>query len=184
MSDRSPALVTEVGVVMPLEERTRRIYEHMDRAADAVGHELLAAREEHPGGFTRWVNESLPFGLDTAERIMAVARCSHLTDPAIREALPDSYSALYQLQRAPVERLRAGVANGAVHSDMTVKEAQAWASENTNGHRPPVKVPEPTESPLRQGPKVAAEALVEALVRYQPSDLSDQTRRMLSRWLA
>lgn len=181
-TDQLPAKRPPVEVIVPLEERARRINQHMEDAAIEVGHELIAAREEHPGTFTAWVTAELPFGIDTAERIMAIARCTHLDDPDIRAELPSAYSALYQLSRPPVERLREGIANGAVHPDMTYKEAAEWASQTTNGHRPPVDLPDPQPSPLRQGPKMAAEALAESLMRYTPTDLSDQMLVAVRRW--
>jgi hypothetical protein len=184
MSDRLQPIALPAEVVMSLEERTWRIHQHAEDAAIEIGQELIAAKAEHPGRFTEWVTAELPFGIDVAERIMAISACAHLTDPSIRASLPSAYSALYQLSRPPIHRLRQGITNGEVHPDMTYREASEWASQNTNG-RPPVEVPPPSASPLgdRAEPRISAEVLAKELMRYPTGSLSGEMTVKLRTWL-
>lgn len=152
-----------------MEERTQRIISCLERAALEVGAELLAAKQEHPREFVAWVEGTLPFGIDKAERLMAITRCFADADPEIRAALPPAWSALYELTRLPSERLLPAIEAGAVHPDMTVAQAKALRSKG-------FRVPEQ--------PRLTADIVARELVRFDRRDLSDEVRAALEDWIA
>lgn len=170
------AEIEQPEVVVPLEERTQRIYGALETAAMDIGAELLAAKVEHPGRFMEWVSTALPFGIDKAERLMAITRAFDNADPEIRQALPSAYSAMCELARLPHDRLRAHIESGDVHPDMTVREARALHQPN------PIPLPEPTVSPLAE-PRIAADVIATELIRHPRHMLSDDIADVLAAWL-
>lgn len=171
-----------VEVIVPLEERTKRIYGHMNEACFEIGHELIAAKMEHPGRFMEWVEDSLPFGIDKAERLMAVTRAFATAPPEMREALPNPYTTLFELSRLPAERLQRAIESGEVTPDTTYREARALrdAAESPEWER--VEMPEVTPSPAAE-PRLSADLVAKELMRYPASRLSGEMIVALRRWL-
>lgn len=180
-------------VALSLDDRREAIYEVMEDAAIDVGRHLIAAKAEHPGEFIAWVERELPFGIDKAERLMAITRSLGDVGPEIRAALPPAYSTLFHLSRLPPPRLREAVETGEVHPGSTYREAEALArSVNGNGvsagaehaeRGRPVPMPEPEPSPVTDRTRIAAELVAEELMRFGADQLSDEMTRRLRTWL-
>jgi hypothetical protein len=96
-----------------------------------VGRQLIAAKEacEH-GEFARLfkghanvVQEPVPFTLNTAERLMRVARHPVLSNPAHMQSLPQSWGTLYELSQLDHDTLAAGIKAGEITPEMTRSQA-------------------------------------------------------------
>lgn len=169
-----PATI-ETDRPISLQERTQRIAAVLNEASLIVGQELIAAKAEHPGGFVAWVETELPFGIDKAERLMAITRSFATADDEVLEALPSAYSALYELSRMPTDRLRTHIANGDVGPGTTTREARSLA---TNG-----KVEGPILPPVPAEPRLAADIVAKELMRHPRAQLSGEIEVALRRWL-
>ncbi len=65
-----------------------------------TGRRIAAAKAELPHGeFGRMCEELLPFGVDTAQRLMAISRNSIIANTAHGRLLPPSWRTLYELSR-------------------------------------------------------------------------------------
>lgn len=102
-----------------------------------VGRQLIAAKEacEH-GEFLRLfkghpqaVADPVPFGEDTAERLMKVAVHPVLSDSARGRSLPQSWRTLYELTKLDDEQIVAGIKSGEITPDMTRAEASALRAD-------------------------------------------------------
>ncbi len=171
-----------VELVVPLEERTQRIYGALETAAMDIGAELLAAKVEHPGRFMEWVSTALPCGIDKAERLMAVTRAFATTEPEMRSALPNAYSTLFELSRLPAERLQRAIEAGQVTPDTTYREARALRDAADSPEWERVELPEVTPSPAAE-PRLSAEIVAKELMRFPVSNLSGEMVVALRRWL-
>lgn len=165
-----------VTVVVPLAERRDRILASYERCAMDIGSELIAAKDEHPGRFTEWVDETLPFGLDQAERLMAITRAFAEADDSVRAALPSAKSALFELSRLPAERLHMAIEAGEVTPEMTTRQARRLVT----GEK--VDLPEPTPSQASE-PRIGADIVAKELMRFPRGQLSGDLEVQLRRWL-
>lgn len=175
------SLVPDHQTVLSLEERRVRIIAHVEQAAIHVGEELLAAKAEHPGRFMAWVEAELPFGIDKAERLMAITRAFRTADQETLKALPSAYSALFELSRMPTDRLNEAIANGSVTPATTVRAARDMALG-----RPPALPDDPPEvdiPPVRSEPRISVELVAKELMRFPRDQLSEETEVALRRWL-
>jgi hypothetical protein len=175
MTSLPAVLPTETNPIS-LEERRNRIAAVLNEASLIVGRELIAAKAEHPGTFVSWVEDELPFGIDKAERLMAITRAFASSDDKIRAALPSAYSALYELSRMPTDRLRDHIANGDIGPGTTVRDCR----QLVNGAPP---ADEPILPPIKPEPRIGAEVMAKELMRHPRGDLSDTTTAALYRWL-
>ena len=66
----------------------------------------------------------LPFGLRTAERLMAIAGNGFLANPTHVSILPPSWGTLYELSRLPKRTLSLGVRDGLITADMTREDVR------------------------------------------------------------
>lgn len=157
--------------IVPLAERKRRILDALSDTVYTIGAELLEAKREHNGTFVAWVETELPFGIDRAERLMAVTRAFATAEH--REHLPAAWTALYELSKVPPGALVRSIELGEVSPGMTVAQARDYvASQRANGEtRHPGGVP-----PL-------AEAHAVALLRYHPNDVPEEVRCRLRAWI-
>lgn len=162
--------------MVTLEERAWRISQSYDRCAIEIGNELIHAKAEHPGRFTEWIADSLPFGIDQAERLMAITRCFATADPETKAALPTPKSALFELTRLPADRLQTAIANGDVHPGITTREAR----QLVNGDK--VDLPETKPSQARET-RIGADIVAKELMRFPRGQLSDDYVIQLRRWL-
>jgi len=171
-----PATLSDTYSPISLDERRNRIGMVLNEASVLVGRELIAAKVEHPGTFVAWVEEELPFGIDKAERLMAITRAFNGADEVTREALPTAYSALYELSRMPTERLQRHIANGEVGPGTTTRECRQLVSGN-----PPAD--EPILPPIKPEPRLGADIVAKELMRFPRGDLSPEVEIGLRRYL-
>lgn len=173
---------------LSLDERRERILTVASDAAIRIGMELIAAKRDHPGWFLRWVDESLPFGPDKAERLMAVARAFGAVDPAVMAALPRPWTALFELSRLAPEQLAQVIESGEIAPDTTVREARELVASFRSG----THEPEPPEEPIEveaivvKPPKPLVELpdpLVIAVLRTDRSELDEWLAEQLREWL-
>lgn len=132
-----------------------------------VGALLRAAKESHPRSFTRWVETELPFGADTARRMMAISRAYESLPAEVLAGLPKPWQALYAIRHLPQEQLALGVSQGSLRPDTTVVEAKQFAATGSTvivRHHP-------------------AEVAAGALMAHDPSDLDPLVLSALRVWL-
>lgn len=119
----------------------------------ALGRALLRAKEELAHGeFTAMIQTDLPFGPDSAQQFMRLAKDDRLANPDTYQHLPQSPAALDRLRTLPDEDLTEAIEQGAVHPSMTVKDArhvvqimQSRKDEPQKQQRRPCPVSEPPE---------------------------------------
>lgn len=168
---------------LSLEDRKVRIGVLLEETAMLIGEELIAAKAEHPGHFVEWVTDELPFGIDKAERLMAIARAFTLADPDMRAALPTAYSALFELSRMPTERLKLHIDNGDVGPGTTVREARALNGHQRDDNGSTSAPAAPILPPVSAEPRLSTDILAKELLRQPRSDLSAAVEVNLRRWL-
>jgi len=157
---------------VPLAERKRRILDALNDTVFSIGAELLEAKREHNGTFVAWVETELPFGIDRAERLMAVTRA--FADTEHREHLPAAWTALYELSRVPVGALVRSIELGEISPAMTVVQAREFvANQRANGEN---------RHPGGNAPLAEAHAI--ALLRYHPNDVPEEVRWKLRDWIS
>ena len=145
-----------------------RIIAEVDGVALRIGRLLREAREACPADFTRWVQEDLPFGTETARRLIAISAAYEKLPTDTLRGLPRPWQAMYALKEIPAKALTTAVARGDIHPDMTVEKAHEYGRQwRGEGHR------------IYRSADVAAGRLL----RMQPSDLSPQIRESLRAWL-
>lgn len=156
--------------VVDLARLREAIYAEMDSVALRVGRLLREARQLHPDDFDRWVAEELPFGHETARRMMAISAAFEKLPEDVVASLPRPWQALYALQTLPVDALRSGIASGALSADTTVRDAQAFA-RLWKGR------------PMPEGRIGRADVAAGALMQFPADALSPEVRRVLLSWL-
>lgn len=113
----------------------QRINRAWGRAHDQllwVGRTLLdAKRALKHGEFMAMVEQDLPFGIRTADRLMKVAADERLQNWTTLSNLPASYSTLAILSGLDDATLKAAIDGGHVHADMTHQEAERLRREAT-----------------------------------------------------
>lgn len=172
----------DVSPVVSLDERAQRIIDAFERTALTIGEELLQAKRDHPGTFMAWVNESLPFGIDQAERLMAVTRAFASADPEMMAALPRASTTLFQLSRLPAERLRKAIETGQVTPQTTYRQAMALRTSEDAPTWEAIDMPEVKPSPASE-PRISADIVAKELLRFPRGQLSDDYAVKLRRWL-
>jgi hypothetical protein len=61
---------------------------------------LIEAKAALPhGAFTKMIDEELPFGPDTAQKLMKIGKHKRLTNTAMLRVLPPSYAVLHELTK-------------------------------------------------------------------------------------
>lgn len=161
--------------VLTLDERAERIMYVLEVSATQIGEELIAAKHDHPGKFMEWVDYALPFGIDKAERLMAIQRAMQTVDPDMRDSLPPAWTAMYELSRLNPKVLADLVATGEVTRDMTVAEARRVAKPDSEVHRPDVV--------LQDVKAHQADLLAWELTRTDRTLLSTDRATELQEWL-
>lgn len=171
-------------VVTTLDERRDRILAIVGTAALDVGAELLAAKREYPGEFMRWVSTELPFGIDKAERLMAVSRAFADADPFVRAALPPAWTALFELARLPIGQVQQSIESGEIAPEMTVRDARKLVTGLLD---PPELLPKrPTPGPppgFDPNVRLDGNILASELVRTDRSALSESVEYLLRQWI-
>jgi len=75
------------------------------------------------------VADPVPFGVNSADRLMAIARSEVLSNCDQSHNLPASWQTLYELSRLDDEQIAAGIKAGEITPDMTRGEAAALRSD-------------------------------------------------------
>lgn len=163
-------LVESNPVAVILEGYRARIIAEVDGVALRVGRLLREAKEACPEGFGRWVDNDLPFGHETARRLIAISAAYDKMPPETLRGLPRPWQALYALKELPKGNLAAAVKLGEITPDTTVNEAKIYA-RTWRGHK--------TMSMYSK-----ADETVGRLLRLSPSDLSAPVLQSLRNWLA
>jgi hypothetical protein len=168
--------------ILSLEQRRENIVEKLQKAALDVGFELISAKYDHPGRFIAWVEAELPFGVDKAERLMAIARSFADLAPESRNLLPPAWSALFELSRLPSERFQEALEAGEVHPGLTVAQSRALADRSPEIHpnHHPVRIQPPETGPK---PGLTCNAVAAALTKLPRGDLSPEMEGQLRTWL-
>jgi hypothetical protein len=96
-----------------------------------TGQRLINAKSDMRGKYKgQWLRlfdplvGKLPFKEDKAERLMAIAKNTFLTDSAHERNLPPSWTTLYVLSGATPKQLEKWLAAGDVHAEMERKDAE------------------------------------------------------------
>lgn len=90
-----------------------------------VGQLLIDAKEALPHGeFGVMIENELPFGSHTAQRLMRIARDPRLTNPAHGEFLPSSWRTLYDLTEMEDDDFYDAVKKGLIRPDMERKDVK------------------------------------------------------------
>jgi hypothetical protein len=85
-----------------------------------TGDLLINAKKQLPhGAFQKMIQEDLPFGQDTAQRLMLIAKDTRLRKPAHGRLLPPSWRTLFELSRLPDATLVTALKDGTVNPEMT-----------------------------------------------------------------
>ncbi len=88
-----------------------------------TGPRLIAAKGELPHGqFEAMVEQDLPLGPRTAQRLRAVADDDELVNPTHGSLLPASWRKLYELSRLPPARFHELIEDGTIHPEMRRKD--------------------------------------------------------------
>jgi len=158
----------------------------LNRTAIEVGDILIRARYAHPGKFTQWVEEELPFSMTKARNLMAVSRAFRTLPPERREMLPAPWLAMFTLAKAPLELVEQGIESGEVTPQMTNRAALALVRREPapppRKHRGRNPGPPPGATGWSKA-KMPASLLVRELLRYASDDLTPTQRTRLALWL-
>ena len=171
-------------VVPTLDERRDRILAIVGTAALDVGAELIAAKNEHPRAFMAWVATELPFGIDKAQRLMAISRAFAGADEAVKAALPPAWTALFELARLPIEEVQRSIETGEIAPEMTVADARKLVTGRDEA--PELLPPRPTPGPapgFDPNPRLGADILASELVRADRATLSAPVEYLLRQWI-
>jgi hypothetical protein len=155
---------TESTVDVRLKEIRGEIFTAIDQMVFRVGELLYEAKMLRPRTFQAWVESALPFGYDRAYRLIAIHLAYRELPEAVRNRLPRPWQALFALRHLAADgRIVAEVNSGAIHPELTVREALA----------------------LKPGPRHSdADLLVGRLLGHDPSSLDPVVRDDLVAWLA
>ena len=98
------------------------------KATEAIietGKQLIAAKDDlGHGGFHELAPNGTRFGWATADRLMAIARHSVLSNSAHAQSLPAHWTTLYELSRLRAKRLLALIQDGTIHPGLERQQAE------------------------------------------------------------
>jgi len=102
-----------------------------------VGRLLIEAKEElDHGDFLRlFQGGTLPFGEDTAERLMRIAENKILSNSAHARILPTSWTTLFELTKLPTRNLQVAIQDGRVHRGCAGKTQGNYLALRGQGKR-------------------------------------------------
>lgn len=146
------------------------IVREVDGVALRVGRLLREAKElATPIEFNRWVINDLPFGLETARRLMAIsAAYEKLPTEALRD-LPRPWQAMYALKELPPIEIIRAIRDGEIHTEMTVEEARHYARSYRKDRK--------------TWRKDANRSVARVFTNFAPSDVSPPVLDKLREWL-
>lgn len=171
-------------VLATLDERRDRIIALIEKAALDVGAELIQAKKEHPREFLEWVSTKLPFGIDKAERLMAISRAFGSADDWMRKQLPPAWTALFELSRLPIEKVQRSIESGEIAPSMTVSDARRLVTGNPDAPVTEVRTVTPGPKPgFDPQVRLPADLVASELCRTDRSTLAPSVEYLLRRWL-
>ncbi len=133
--------------------RTREDYAGLIRAdlqksverVIAAGRHLIEAQDklEH-GDWLKMIENDLPFGKNTAQRLMKIAKHLVLSNAAHAPLSPTSWSTLYELTKLPDKKLQAKLIDGTITAETERKDIAKLKAKGTKRVSPtPVPKPKP-----------------------------------------
>jgi len=143
-----------------LDDYRDRIVKEIDGVALRVGRWLREAKALDP---------DLPFGTETAKRLMAISAAYEKLPPDQLRQLPRPWQAMYALKALPPPLIASGIANGDITPDMTVDSARRYARKLRGGGGPAY---------TRRADIVAG-----MLMQFSAKELAPGVREMLNEWL-
>lgn len=168
------AHLVDVSRGVTLDDYKVKIVGEVNRAAIRTGDLLRAARDAHPTQFREWVESELPFGLETARRLMAISEAYETLPAATLEQLPQPWQALFALRALPPAALQRAIDAGELSPDTTERDAMKVARRWKTG----------SEAPLSSVNRHhRADIAAGALMDYKPTDLNPAVLRALRKWL-
>lgn len=161
---------------------TEKVYEAVDRVVMTLG-ELLEVGRSRLGkeGYEDWVENDLPFGLETARRYLAVYRAYANLPQHVLQQLPRAWQAMYALRAVNHPSMMKMLNRGDVGPDTTVVEAKRVVrlfKEQRYTDDVPRGGSEPPSVSVSQADRVAAE-----LMDYDVAEVSPGVRAALESWL-
>jgi hypothetical protein len=90
-----------------------------------TGRMLIGAKEQFTGEFHALIERCCPFGVRTAQRLMAIASDPVLSDATHGSRLPPSWRTLWVLTQIPDEQKLAMLKMGLIHPEMERRDAEA-----------------------------------------------------------
>jgi len=95
-----------------------------------VGALLESAKAElKHGEWIALVKSELPFGRNTAQKLMKIATCDYLRDGEHVHHLPANWGTLYQLTTLTEKQFDLGIKSGAIHPKMQRKDVKAMRGD-------------------------------------------------------
>jgi len=146
------------------------IVDEIDGMALRLGRLLREAKQAAPKLFDVWVRDELPFGHETARRLMVVSAAYEKLPAEVTAELPRPWQALYAIKTLPMAALEAGIASGRLTPSTTVRESIQFVRDWN-------------DTPLATGRLRDAEIAAGVLMQYPPTDLAPEIRKVLSEWL-
>lgn len=163
-------VLNDRSVEVTLDGYRDAIVREVDGVALRVGLLLREAKQAAPERFERWVVDDLPFGLETARRLMSISAAYEKLPTAMLENLPRPWQAMYALKELPAAALEQAMIDGTVNPSMTVERAREFGRLcRGQGYK---------YRQTRRGDDLAGH-----LMAYKPSELSDGVRVALQAWL-
>lgn len=134
---KSVTAIVEVGKALA---QAKRLCEHGEFLRLFKGHKNA-------------VSDPVPFGIHTADRLMAIAAKQALAKCAHAHTLPQSWATLYELTKLEDEQIVAGIKAGEITPDMTRSQACALRSD-------------PVEKPEQPPHEEMADAVKNAVTKF------------------
>jgi len=140
---RTPAKAVDV-IVGDIDDLTNRFRERSIDYARRVGNLLIDLKQESKAAGLKWgrVCERLPFGQNTAGKLMKIAQNEAITNSEHVQNLPTDTAALYTLSRLPAPELEQHIKAGRITPNMKRTDAARLAS----GDKPKEPKPKPAKS--------------------------------------
>lgn len=166
--------LVDVSRAVTLDDYKLQIVNDIDRMALRVGRLLRDARAAHPSTFRAWVDTDLPFGLETARRLMAISEAFETLPKATLAQLPHPWQAMFALRALPPAVLQQAIDAGELSPTTTERAAKGVARRWRTGNT------EPLASRTRHH---RADIAAGALMEFTPADLNPNVLRALRKWL-
>ena len=156
-----------------LDEIETEVFQVVDQMCLRVGELLWEAREINPSGFQDWVNERMPFGVDTAKRLSAIFLAYRELPAESVAKLPRPWQAMFALRHWAGGRLDDALESGEIGPTTTVKEAKTKAREWSKEQR--------TKDPVK--PRYTASDLAAGkLMGTDVNEMNEDVFRALTKW--